>query len=321
MLSSACCTTALAVLSGCGSTLDAGSDAPANGALPVSADNTFVVNNDGPMDNWQGELMVLLAATGIEFAGLIVNDSGAWPDLDRNMSGWQGLIEAANGSGIDGLPVPTPSAGPPLVQPSSGEISETEPNHSEGAELIVQAALNATSPPLVVITGGRLTDVADAYLVEPAIADRVVVVASLGELSEQGATMGIPNGDMDPWATTIVVERLRYVQVSAYYDQLADVPSSRVAELPQNTLGDWIAEKRSKVFETPIASDQVALLAAAIPGFALQVDRSEPDGATAVSEGDTPTLTLDDAGSVWLVSKVDGGLATQTFWDLLSEVF
>jgi len=163
--------------------------------------------------------------------------------------------------------------------------------------------------------------VADAYLVEPSIADRLVVVASLGELSERGATMGIPNGDMDPWATAIVVERLRYVQVSGYYDQLRDVPTSRLSELPQNPLGDWIADKRERIFETPVASDQVALLTAAVPGFALRIDRSKHDQTAPVSSGDPPTLTIDDGGSAWLVSEVDGELATQTFWNLLSQAF
>ena len=34
--------------------------------------------------------------------------------------------------------------------------------------------------PLVVVTGSRLTDVADAYLMDPTVADRVVVVSALG---------------------------------------------------------------------------------------------------------------------------------------------
>ena len=321
LLSSARWAPALALLAGCGGTLDAGSDSPDPSALPMSAESTFVVSNDGPTDNWQGELMVLLAANGVEFAGLVINDSWPWPELDTNLSGWQDMLHAAAMSGVDGLPKPTPSVGPPLVKPASGEISDTEPNHSEGAELIVRAAFDAPNPPLVVITGGRLTDVADAYLVEPAIANRIVVVASLGELSEQGATMGVPNGEMDPWANTIVVEQLRYVQVSGRYDQHGDVPESRLPELPQNAFGEWIAGKYSKIFESPVASDQVALLTAAIPGFALHVDRSQQDGTAPVDLGDTPILSADDEGSVWLVSQVDGELATRTFWHLLSKTF
>lgn len=322
VLARICWVSILAALHACGGTLDAGSDTPdSESDLPVSAANTFLLSNDGPTDNWQGEFAFLLAATGLELTGLIVNDSTAWPDLESNVSGWQGMLEAASESGISGLPEPTPSSAPPLVRPSSGEVADTVPNSSKGAQLIVRAALEAPHPPLVVITGGRLTDVADAYLVEPHIAERLVVVASLGQLSEQGAVMGIPNGEMDPWADRIVAERLRYVQVSAYYDQLQDVPSARVSELPQNAFGEWIANKRPDIYEIQVASDQVALLAAAVPGFAREVERTTLDATSGVALGEAPRLAIEAEGESWLVTSVDGELATRTLWDLLSKIF
>ena len=311
-----------AALNGCGATLDAGSDKEKPGIeLPVDAESTVVLSNDGPTDNWQGEFAFLLAAKGVDLAGLVINDSGAWPDLESNLDGWAMMRAAASASGIQGLPEPTRSSGPPLVKPASGDIADTVPNRSAGAELIVRAALDAPEPPVAVITGGRLTDVADAYLIEPAIADRLVVVASLGELSSPGASMGVPNGEMDPWADTIVVQRLRYVQISAFYDQKSDVPSSRLTELPQNAFGDWIASKHSKIFDIQVGADQVALLAVAVPGFVREVERAAQAGTQALSQGEVPTLAVAEGGDVWLVTSVDGELATQTFWDLLSEVF
>lgn len=311
-----------AALGGCGATLDAGSNREdPKSELPVDAESTVILNNDGPTDNWQGEFALLLAAKGVDLAGLVINDSGAWPDLESNLDGWQMMRAAASASGIQGLPEPTRSSGPPLVKPASGEIADTVPNRSAGAELIVRAALDAPDPPIAVITGGRLTDVADAYLIEPAIADRLVVVASLGELSSPGAIMGMPNGEMDPWADTIVVQRLSYVQVSAFYDQQADVPSSRLTELPQNAFGDWIASKHSKIFEIQVGADQVALLAVLVPGFVEQVERAAQEGTQALSQGEVPKLAVAEGGDVWLVTGVDGELATRTFWNLLSEVF
>ncbi|HEY6726106.1 MAG TPA: hypothetical protein VI197_18855 [Polyangiaceae bacterium] len=311
-----------AALAGCGGTLDAGSDnADPSHELPVDARSTLILNNDGPTDNWQGELAFLLAARGVDLAGLVINDSGAWPDLESNLEGWQMMRAAASAGGIEGLPQPTRSDGPPLVKPASGDIADTLPNRSAGAELIVRVALDAPAPPVAVITGGRLTDVADAYLIEPAIADRLVVVASLGELSEPGAVMGMPNGEMDPWADTIVVQRLRYVQVSAFYDQQADVPSSRMSELPKTAFGDWIADKRSKIFDIQIAADQVALLSVAIPGFVRQVEHATRAGTETLSQGEVPRLRMVEGGDVWIVTSIDGDLAARTFWDLLSEVF
>ncbi len=313
-------------LTACGGTLDAGSDrnslSPDSGhALPVDAGDAVILSNDGPTDNWQGEYAFLLAATGLDLRGLIVNDSGAWPDLESNFSGWEAMRDAAIASGIEGLPEPTPSTGEPLVKPSSGEIADTLPNRSAGAELIAQTAMTLVDPPLVVVTGGRLTDVADAYLIEPDIADRIVVVASLGQLSSDGAVMDVPNGEMDPWADTIVVQRLRYVQVSAYYDQLGDVPDSRLSELPQNPFGEWVASKQPQIYDIEVASDQVALLSVALPGFALRVERATQAGTKPLSLGDAPTLATVDTGSAWLVTSVDGALAAQRFWSLVNEIF
>jgi hypothetical protein len=320
-------------LGACGGTLDAGSDYRSGDALvdepntdsglPVDATSAVILNNDGPTDNWQGEYAFLLAATGLELRGLIINSSTAWPDLDSNVSGWQAMRDAATASGIQGLPAPTPSTGAPLVRPESGEIEDTVPNRSAGAELIVRGAMNleATVPPLVIVTGGRLTDVADAYLIEPGIAERTVVVASLGDLTAQGALMGVPNGEMDPWANTIVLQRMRYVQVSAYYDQVQDVQSSQLSELPQNAFGDWIASKSSQILDLAVASDQVAALAVALPGFAQQVERATQSGTASLGLGDSPRLAIDGDGSAWLVTSVDGDLATQTLWQLLADVF
>jgi hypothetical protein len=98
------------------------------------------------------------------------------------------------------------------------------------------------------------------------------VVSALGSLTSTGGAMGVPNGEMDPWADTIVTARFRYVQVSAYYDQLTDVPASRVSELPANAFGKWIAAKQPNIWNDPQAADQVAVAAVGIPTFAVEVN-------------------------------------------------
>jgi hypothetical protein len=42
--------------------------------------------------------------------------------------------------------------------------------------------------------------VADAYLIDHGVADRIVVVSSLGSVSGAHGVMGPPNGELDPWA-------------------------------------------------------------------------------------------------------------------------
>src|SRR4030095_2012436 len=130
--------------------------------------------------------------------------------------------------------------------------------------------------PLVVVTGGRLTDVADAYLMDPAVTERGGVVSSLGTATASGGAMAQPNGEMDPWADAIVTARFRFVQVSAFYDQLTDVPAARLPDLPANPLGEWIAAKQPKIWNLNEAADQVAVVAVGIPTFAVAVNRVSP---------------------------------------------
>jgi hypothetical protein len=304
---------------GCTQTLDAGSNHP-HGILPVDERNPVVLTNDGIDDNWQGEYAVLLANSGgLKLAGIVVSTSPEWTDIDVNITGWRALVDAALASGLRNIPDPITSIGAPLMRPASGAIDDTTPNRSEGARFILDASRRLSLPyrPLVVLTGGRLTDVADAYRIDPTVADRIVVVSSLGTASASGGAMGIPNGEMDPWAEAIVAERLRYVQVSAYYDQLTDVPTSRLSELPANALGDWIAAKQPKIWSVPLAADQVAVAAVCVPSFAVAIDRVSSAGAVGVGATAGPDLVRNANGPAWIVTESMGSVATTRFWDLL----
>jgi hypothetical protein len=196
------------LLVACSGTLDAGWDEP-RGKLPVDDRNPVVICNDGPSDNWQGEYAALLASTGgIRLRGIIVNSSRFWPSLDDNLAGWTNMVGVARQAGLGGIPDPMRSESPALVAPHDGLVDSTLPNGSPGARLIVAESKRVALPfrPLVVVTGGALTDVADAYLLDRTLTERVVVVAWLGSTSPEGAEMGVPNGDLDPWADTIVAQ-------------------------------------------------------------------------------------------------------------------
>lgn len=312
---------ALAVATGgCAETLDAGYDRP-NGALPVDQRNPIVLVNDGAYDNWFGEYAVLLAnGGGPPLAGIIVNQSADWSDIQTNVGGYRDLIAAARASGLTNLPDPIASIGSPLARPASGNIADTRPNRSEGALLIVSLSKTLGLPyrPLVIATGGLLTDVADAYLIDPTVAQRVVVVSSLGSANANGGgSMGSPNGDGDPWADVIVTSRFRYVQVSAWYDQLTDVSTDSLPQLPKNPLGDWIAAKQPNLWHWQPASDQVAVLAAGLPRFVTAVESVTSSIAADAGAADAPSLVADPHGAHWLVTACDGGAATSLFWRVL----
>lgn len=305
----------------CAETRDLGTTVP-RGNLPVDARNPMLLMNDGAYDNWQGEYAVLLAnGGGVSLAGIIVNTGGNSTDINANIAGWRGLVMAARASGMQGVPDPITSLGPPLTRPADGQFASTSPNHSEGAQLILETSSHLSLPyrPLVVVTGGRLTDLADAYLIDPTVAQRVVVVSSLGSVTASGAAMGPPNGEMDSWADAIVASSYRFVQVSAFYDQLTDVPASQLGQLPDNAFGDWLRTKQPGIWSLPQAADQVGVLAVAVTSFAATVEAvsigSVPDGGSAVG----PDLVAHQGGPAWLVTKVASGESTRLFWQLATS--
>ena len=306
---------------GCTETYDAGANSP-HGPLPVDERNPMVLVNDSESENWQGEYAILLAnGGGARLVAIIVGTNSNSPELKDNLAPWRGLVKAARDSNLQNIPDPFGSTSDPLIRPPSGAIDETQANHSEGANRIIEAANEFSLPyrPLVVVTGGRLTDVADAYLIDPTITKRVVVVSSLGSLTSTGGAMGVPNGEMDPWADTIVTARFRYVQVSTYYDQLTDVPAAQVSNLPANAFGKWIAAKQPSIWKDPLAADQVAVAAVGIPNFAVEVERVSPVGPTAAGATVGPALKDNPVGLGWLVRQSNSAAATARFWELLHD--
>lgn len=310
----------LPALGGCSSqTLDAGFDVP-HGLLPVDERNPAVLSNDGT-GNWFGLYAVLLANSGgPTLAGIAVSSSSYATNLDDNLAGWRALVSAARDSGLRNIPDPTPSVGAPLARPSSGEIDDTSPNASDGARLIAAAAarLGTSRKPLVVVAGGRLTDVADAYLLDRTLAERVVVVAALGSSSSRGGTMGAPNGELDAWADWIVTARLRYVQVSAYYDATSDLPSSALTRLPTNPLGSFVAAQAPDITSVPTQADQVSILAAGVPGFVVTAERVEV-GSSSPRAQSGPDLVTADGGPHWLVTAIDPSVAAQRLQQMLED--
>jgi hypothetical protein len=301
-------------------TLDAGSDT-ARGLLPVDQRNQVILSNDG-CGNWQGLYAVLFAnAGGPALAGITVNASSYAPDLDANFAAWQDLVTAARASGLRGIPDPIESVGSPLVRPADGAIDSTPPNRSEGAQLIVDLSSRLSLPyrPLVVAVGGRLTDVADAYLIDHTVTDRVVVVAALGSLTAKGAVMGNPNGELDSWADTIVAQEFRYIQISDFYDPTTDIPSSLVPNLPKNPLGDLIATQQPSITDTVVESDQVSIIAVGLSAFTVAVQWVAPDPTVGFSPVIGPSLVPATNGHVWLVSSIDSALANARLSEMLQD--
>ena len=179
--------------------------------------------------------------------------------------------------------------------------------------------LSTPSRPVVVVSATSLTDIADAYLVDHTVVDRVVVVAALGNYAAPNGIMAGPNGDMDPWADWIVAQRFRYIQVSGYYDQTGDVTAADVPNLPKNTLGARMALVQPMIISQATASDQVALLAVALPEFVVAAHRVSPDTSATFDSTQGPTLLPDASGNDWLVTQVAGSLPAPPLADAVGS--
>jgi hypothetical protein len=307
-------------LAACHETLDAGYDLPR--LLPVGPANPVIIYQDDWSGDWLGEYAVLLANSGgPPLVGIVVNATSIWGDLNINVSGWNDLVTAAQSSGLKNIPGVTRSTGKPLGRPSNGDIDSTTANGSEGAQAIRDLSRQFSQPdlPVAVVSGTSMTDLADAYLIDHSVVDRVVVVAALGGYTAPNAAMGAPNGDMDPWADWIVSQRFRYVQACTYYDQTADVTMANVPYLPQNALGDRFATKLPNIINIPQAADQVALLAVAVPGFAVSVARAAPDTTSAFDASQGPPLKPVADGNNWVVTQIAAPLAQSRLWQMLLD--
>jgi hypothetical protein len=130
--------------------------------------------------------------------------------------GWGAMIRtAAIKDGFANVPPMYP--GVPLGTtfdqriPASKNIKDTIPFKTPAGYKIVAEALKCTARnPLIIIVGGRATCVADAYLINPSIADKVIVAEYLDHLGSDGHLPGY-NIQEDMWAANIVLKNFRVI--------------------------------------------------------------------------------------------------------------
>jgi len=305
---------------GCGGTLDGGRDLP-HGLLPVDERNPVILYQDDWSGDWLGEYAVLRANHGgPPLAGIVINTSPFWMDLDANAAGWNNLLTAARGSGLKDLPEVTPSAGGPLTRPADEQIDSTVWNDTAGAELMVRLSQKLSTPtrPVAIVATTAFTDLANAYFLDRTIVDRVVVVFAAGSYQAPNGIMNRPNGDMDPWADWIVTQRYHFVHVGTWYDQTADIPDARLPDLPNNSFGTWIRNKQPQIIDVTTAADQVALLSFALRDFTKSVVRAAPDTSAAFSSSQGPNIVPNANGNGWLVTEITAPLASSWLWPVLS---
>lgn len=207
--------------------------------LGVGRDNPLIYDNDWWFDTPDKNYLWAKASLGqANLRGNIVTrDLWDWQkgylyELQQGMEDAAKSIGIARRSGVKGIPDAVRGCDRVFERPVSGYIRDTKIVPSQGSELIVAEARKATpDKPLVVFVGGPLNTVANAYLMDPSIADRMVVFMT--DLCGY-------NGK-DPWANHIVATRCKLVNYGAHiwWPQRPEppvMPLERFAELPRNEM-------------------------------------------------------------------------------------
>jgi hypothetical protein len=304
--------------------------------LPYDHNNPVFYDNDGVVDTYTYHYVLALAAAGsIRLVGVSSSCSVQRPGIthdtywhDVQWRDLQDLVATARHSDFGNLPDPVDGARESLVRPPSGDIDDTVPVDSPATRLMVREAKKATpGKPLVIMTGGQFTTVASAYLTDHSIVRNVIVVASAGK-----GTGGMDeyNGEMDPWASAIVLQKFRMV-IFPYLDNFGD--GARVtadllrARLPATPFREQMIREANKQVGAPDGDpnqdqDGIAAYAIMAPAFAVSAktvsfDRMfNNDGP----QGRNHPLYHDDPnGNALVVTREDQAVADAEWWRAMSN--
>jgi hypothetical protein len=296
------------------------------GLRGVDGDNPVVYDNDWWFDTPDKNYLWARASLGqANLRGNIVTrDLWDWKKgyhytLQQGMEDAEKSIAIARRSGLRNIPDPVPGCDRAFEKPATGLTKDTEVIPSAGSELIVAEARRATrDKPLLVFVGGPLNTVANAYLSDPSIAERMVVFMT---------DLRGYNGQ-DPWANYIVAKHCRLVNYGAHvwWPQRPEppvMPLERFTDLPQNEMtqdvqriAKWFWQRSTRA-EKPDRDDGFADGAPIFYFFNhktwLSVQPQEVTGVFDVRDTDRPSFDLLDA------RRLDYRLMTEDFFRTLGN--
>ncbi len=209
----------------------------------VAPENPILYDNDWWFDVFDNNYLWSQASLGkANLRGNIVSrdmwdwEKGYLYTLEKSIDDANRAIHFARLSGLKNIPDATVGADRVLECPPSGEIADTVVYPNEGNHLIIREALNASpEKPLLIFAGGPLTTVANALLIEPRIADNMVVF---------GLTVAGGYNGNDAWSTYIVAKRARLVDwaTGSFWDKNSVFTVTDFEVLPRNPFCDDMRE-------------------------------------------------------------------------------
>jgi hypothetical protein len=297
--------------------LPAPGDAGVANPVFFGPDNPVIYINDYPRSVYtDGYIYALAANREIQLRGIISSgndckcsngDNYPVSNTPATRTAW---IGAAREAGFQNLPDNTNGTqGPTLEEPRSGKLADTVRIGSAGSDLIVREAHLATPErPLLVVIGGGLTTLADAYLADPSITTRVVVSALAG-LSADSLDDG--NGGSDRWATQIIMRNFRVFLFPSTLDVPYTPEARMMAEFPDTALRDLLLD--AGYYHHDYDSDGSPAVTVMLPSFVKHAERR------ALSQG--LSMVPAPSGNLWVMTEGDPIAGGNEFFRALGKAF
>jgi hypothetical protein len=294
---------------------------PLEPRLPYDRTNHVWYDNDFANDYIDWYVMTNASAGDIVLRGIttthILPEQFDWLLEERAR-----VIANGRSSGFRRIPEALPGASRAMVEPASGQIEETVAVTSAGIASLVWAAhatYAETGKPLVVCVGGPLTTIANAYLTDPSIAEKMIVVF----VDNYDKVLGGYNGQSDPWAANIVLQRMRLVYFPIYpRDTLGAIPrvsKSWIAEhLPVSAGRDHLLSLKLDIINGDDGdADGMSVISVLAQRYAQAVKRVSFGGWQEVGPWETrrrvPALKDDELGTALMVTDADPHLASAEY--------
>lgn len=203
----------------------------------IDGSNPILYDNDLATNTWDNELLWALASLGrIDLRGnlvtMVARDTQAL-DAAGFFPSWVEEARRCRLAGMRNIPEPILGSTRKLILPASGRWQDIIPEPNPAVMLLLSEARKASvAKPLVVLAKGALTTIAQALLLDPYIADRMVVF---------GVYNHGQNGK-DSLASYLVARKCRFVEWGRDYYWSGPDPSP--SPLPGNRLGLDLAASR-----------------------------------------------------------------------------
>lgn len=203
----------------------------------VDGSNPIIYDNDWFTDVFDAYYIWARANLGIaDLRGVIVSrDMWDHPNyqypMERCVKDCEKAIDFSRKAGLTNIPDYTTGADRALQIPESGIIEDTHFHSTPGSRLIITEAKKASKEkPLVVITGGPLTTVANALLEEPSISETMIVFSL--------STSHYNYNGKDGWSANVVAKKAYLVEWAAgqFWDKSSVFRYEHFKDLPDNPL-------------------------------------------------------------------------------------